>query len=62
MRERETHQKNMKNQPKSIPKTMKNQYKFHARKSDAKNIEKLKNLSRKESRKSRKNDKKSSDK
>jgi hypothetical protein len=38
----------MKNQPKSIPKTMKNRHKFHARKSDAKNIEKHNNWSRKD--------------
>jgi hypothetical protein len=44
MRERETHQKNMKNQTKSIPKTMKHRYKFHARKSDAKKLGKTQKL------------------
>jgi hypothetical protein len=36
--------------PKSIPKSMKNRYKFHARKSDVKNIENHQKWSRKGSR------------
>jgi hypothetical protein len=40
--------------PKSIPKTMKNQYKFRVRKRDIKNIEKHQKWSRKGSRKEEK--------